>query len=286
MTLLLTPDERFRFDVNGFIKLERALSPEALCAVNAKLDDFEQLGLRFQQRNPDIEDERIPVVEGKQVELHLQNWGQKIWIFDMLSEEPALAAPLAGNPAIRKWIEEMVPAPVLGLFSARFQWKGAESHIHGSRDNISEPPPGGGPEAGGNYYVERDGGVPRVRTSAFRVMYMLSDIKPGGGALRVIPGSHKREVPWQPAGVRLRPAGNTRFDELSPAQQSNFVELTGRAGTAVIFTHDIIHCSWHATDTYRRVVHCTFGTGKTGTFRPLLEPCPFLCVRGVGYQQW
>ena len=30
----------------------------------------------------------------------------------------------------------------------------------------------------------------------------------------------------------------------------------------MIFTHDIIHTSWHESDTYRRVVHCTYGTGS------------------------
>ena len=54
----------------------------------------------------------------------------------------------------------MVPHPILGLFSARFQWRGAESHIHGSRDNISLSPEGG-PEAGGNYFVETDADSPR-----------------------------------------------------------------------------------------------------------------------------
>jgi hypothetical protein len=155
-----------------------------------------------------------------------------------------------------------VREPALGLFGARFQWRGAdrqwlyvkpfrrrlvyfirdysyeineatyewlygpwlgaESHVHGSRDDISAPPEAGGPEAGGNYEVEpaEDGAVPRLVNRAFRLMYMLSDIESGGGALRVVPGSHKRGVPWQPAGVRQRePSGNTRFDELSAAQQ-------------------------------------------------------------------
>ena len=67
---------------------------------------------------------------------------------------------------------------------------------------------------------------------------------------------------WQPAGVGQNAKGNTRFAELSPTQQSHFVELTGPKGTAIIFTHDIIHTSWHVTDTYRRVLHCTFGTGS------------------------
>ena len=143
---------------------------------------------------------------------------------------------------------------------ARFQWQGAESSIHGSRDNISTTPIDGSPEAGGHYAVDPagdgDGGTsPRLRTSAFRLMYLLSDVEPGGGALRVIPGSHKREVPWQPTGAPLGPNGNTRFEDLTREQRENFVELTGKAGTVVIFTHDIIHTSWHETDTYRRVVH-------------------------------
>ena len=165
----------------------------------------------------------------------------------------------------------MVPHPILGLFSARFQWRGAESHIHGSRDNISLSPEGGGPEAGGNYIVEKGADSPRLRTKNFRLMYMLSDIEPGGGALRFIPGSHRRETPWQPEGVQLRPAGNTRFEECSPEQQSLFVEVTGKAGTAVVFTHDIIHCSWHATDTYRRVMHLTFGEGGADAPMPSAE---------------
>ena len=55
---------------------------------------------------------------------------------------------------------------------------------------------------------------------------------------------------------------NTRYEDLTPTQRENFVELTGKAGTVVIFTHDIIHTSWHETDTYRRVVHCTYQTGS------------------------
>ena len=56
------------------------------------------------------------------------------------------------------------------------------SSIHGSRDDISTTP-AEGPEAGGHYAVEAG----RLRTSAFRLMFMLSDIEPGGGGLRMIP---------------------------------------------------------------------------------------------------
>lgn len=71
---------------------------------------------------------------------------------------------------------------------------------------------------------------------------MLTDIEPGGGGLRVVPGSHKRDVAWRPEGAALRSSEGTyhpvsRFEELTAEQRSMFVELTGSAGTAVIFTH-------------------------------------------------
>ena len=258
----LTPDQRFEFDVRGYVIIEDALDAETLARLQPRLDAFEQLGKRYHAEHPEIVDQRIDVVYGKQIGLHIQDSGQKLWIFDPLIEDIGLASFLAANPKVRPYVEEMVPFPKLGNFTARFQWQGAESSIHGSRDDISTSP-AEGPEAGGHYAVESGpAGSPRLRTSAFRLMFMLSDIEPGGGALRIIPGSHKRGVPWQPAGAPRGPNGNTRFEDLTPKQRENFVELTGKAGTVVIFTHDVIHTSWHETDTYRRVVHCTYGSGS------------------------
>jgi hypothetical protein len=256
----LTPDQRFEFDVRGFVVIEDAVDGETLAELQPRLDAFEKLGKRYHAEHPQIVDERIDDVYGKQIGLHIQDSGQKLWIFDPLIEDVGLASLLAANPKVRPYVEEMVPYPKLGNFTARFQWQGAESSIHGSRDDISTTPVDG-PEAGGHYAVEA-GDAPRLRTSAFRLMFMLSDIEPGGGALRVIPGSHKREVPWQPAGAPRGPNGNTRFEDLTPKQRENFLELTGKAGTVVIFTHDIIHTSWHEADTYRRVIHCTYGPGS------------------------
>ena len=55
-----------------------------------------------------------------------------------------------------------------------------------------------------------------------------------------------------------------RFEDLvTDAQRRQWTELTGKAGTAVVFTHDLLHHSWHETDTYRRVVHLTYSHGDT-----------------------
>lgn len=77
----------------------------------------------------------------------------------------------------------------------------------------------------------------------------------------VIPGSHKRDVVWNPRGAWQNQSGNTRWADMNEEARSLFVELTGKAGTAIIFTHDIIHQSHHEADSYRRVVHLTYDHG-------------------------
>jgi hypothetical protein len=74
-------------------------------------------------------------------------------------------------------------------------------------------------------------------------------------------------VPWDPQGVPHTFFGNTRYTDLNAEQRSLFVEVTGPPGTCIIFTHDIIHQSWHENDSYRRVVHLVYshGDGETAT---------------------
>ena len=88
----------------------------------------------------------------------------------------------------------------------------------------------------------------------------------------VVPGSHKREVPYLPEGVDFRTdSGNVRYEDLRTDEQRGlFTELTGKAGTAVIFTHDIIHqsarpqCSdllYEVHRSHRWKVHRNHGNG-------------------------
>ena len=188
----LTLDERFAFDVRGYAVIPGALDAAALAALSSTLDEFEALGQRYQAAHPEVEDERIEVIDGKSVGLHIQDWGQKLWIFDLLSEAPALAPTLAANAAVKRYVSELVERPALGLFAARYQWKGAESRIHGSFVRSAEVGPGvragsvvdstGSAPA---FRVTTEGAdrTPRLQSSAFRLMYMLSDIEPGGGGL-------------------------------------------------------------------------------------------------------
>ena len=206
----LTADQAFSFDVRGYVAIPGALSPATLAAVAAPLDAFEAMATDYRAAHPEVTDERVEAVEGRPVGLHIQDGGSKLWVFDLLSTAPELAGHLAANAAVRPWVEELVPSPSLGLFAARYQWQGAESAIHGSfvreaatgpgvrRGSAADvtagepgyivqplPPAGTGVADGGGGAADAR---PRLQTSMFRLMYLLSDIEPGGGALRVIPG--------------------------------------------------------------------------------------------------
>ena len=57
---LLTPDERFAFDVNGYVKLENALSARELAAVNNRLNGLEDLARSYADEHPEIADGEMP----------------------------------------------------------------------------------------------------------------------------------------------------------------------------------------------------------------------------------
>ena len=96
---LLTPDERFAFDVNGYVKINDALSERELAAVNDRLNGLEALARAYAKSHPEIDDERVDVVDGKSIGLHIQNYGQKLWLFDLLSEQVYHPLSLSLTPA-------------------------------------------------------------------------------------------------------------------------------------------------------------------------------------------
>ena len=120
-------------------------------------------------------------------------------------------------PLIQPYVKELCREPTLRLLSPRFQWKGAESDIHDSRskskasrnrvagaaEDRRSPPLNGMPEPTAAHVTAAG----RLQIAEFRCMVMLNDVGPGGGALMVIPGSHKRGVPWDPSGVPHTPPG-------------------------------------------------------------------------------
>ena len=67
----------------------------------------------------------------------------------------------------------------------------------------------------------------------------------GGGGLKVVPGTHKAHYP--------RPAGDGVEDML--------VEVPMCAGDALLFSHDMAHCSRNESEVVRRTVMYTYCPG-------------------------
>ena len=69
----LDPDQRFEFDVRGFAVIEDAVDDKTLAELQRRLTVFEQLGKQYHAQHPEIVDERIDEVFGKQIGLHIQD---------------------------------------------------------------------------------------------------------------------------------------------------------------------------------------------------------------------
>jgi ectoine hydroxylase-related dioxygenase (phytanoyl-CoA dioxygenase family) len=101
----------------------------------------------------------------------------------------------------------------------------------------------------GHQALHADSGHP-VEPGAYEVcnsIWLLDDFTPENGATRVVPGSHRRGT--MPADEMPDPA----------ARHPDQIQLTGRAGTVVIFNSHL----WHGgtknhTDKPRRAMHSYF----------------------------
>ena len=203
---------------------------------------------------------------------------QRASFFDTLESEPE-TVPIIANPTIAPYVLSLVERPMLEQFSLTFMFRGGEINAHAGHT----------PYQSINSYQVNDG---RIYCNHLRVMYYLTDVIPGSGdgGLFVLPvrhdcgcivslsyawhlfqqdagewmvlltcacilsraqGSHKAEFPFfkatDPAAASLR-----TMDEET---KSLFVEIGGCAGTAIVFTHDLVHCSFNEHGECRSVLH-------------------------------
>lgn len=132
---------------------------------------------------------------------------------------------------------------MLEQFSLTFMWPGGEVGAHAGHT----------PYQPLNSYQVNNG---RIYCNHLRVMYYLSDVTPGAGdgGLFVLPGSHKAEFPWSSSSTSLR--------TMDAATKSLLVEVGGKAGTALIFSHDLVHCSLNERGGCRRVLHTAYNNAQ------------------------
>ena len=204
----MTPEELYRYDVNGYMLIKGAVDPEAMLRLNAHVDAWQEKARGdFQKIEP-----------GK---------NQEVRYNDVINQDAAFIE-LVANPRVLPYLAEMVERPRLKSTWIAFKWRGGRTNLHSNHT----------PSVTHNFYHFNG----QIRHNLLNMLYAFNDIKPGGGGLQVIPGSHKANYP--------RVQGDDVSDML--------VELTMEAGDVLLFSHDIAHCSQNDSDEVRRTVMYTY----------------------------
>lgn len=155
----MNDEERYLFDVQGYLVIKNAIAPEALAEMNAWLD---------------VQAERDPAFHGRPTNEHL---------YDILTWGSAFRA-LLDNPRVLPYLKELM-GDTLRLdhdYAIFLQPGGMGMRLHG----------GATPYDPSQYYHCYHG---RMYSGLTVAVYALTDVPPGAGGFACVPGSHKASFP-------------------------------------------------------------------------------------------
>lgn len=214
----MIPDELYAFDLNGYLVVEDAIAPDLLAEVNRVVDRYqEREGIR-----PLPPSELAPDAQGKQAKL-----------INLVNEEDVFLR-VAMRPKVLSRIKDLVVFPRL-----KSTWLSLNSYNRGISYHANHTPH----DPVNAYYFQG-----RVCASLITVFYALGDVPLDGGALDVIPGSHKANFPLPEDPETLRALRR---------------KLPLKAGSALMFTHDLNHGSHNRRNYVRRGFFTSFSPGSS-----------------------
>jgi hypothetical protein len=237
---MITHDlQDYLFDLNGYLILENVIAPDHLAALNAAFDGFPELG--FKEWWGDVQ--RLD--NNARAGMELQNIVHAGKPFENLIDHPAWVDRMrryCGED--QTWIQ--------GLFID-------ECFASVRRSGGFFPMNSGGHErAIRNQYGYADG---RWQCGQVNILVALTDIGPGDGGTRVIPGSHKSSFG--------HPVFNTPYSERCKQEDEvveGGIEVTLKAGSALLFSDAISHGATRRVNPgERRVVIYRYGPGWGNT---------------------
>ncbi|SVD60319.1 uncharacterized protein METZ01_LOCUS413173 [marine metagenome] len=227
----MNDDEKYLFDLNGYLVLHGALSGDDVARLNVAID-----------HHTDAMAEREGSLAGDSAALAGTSY--RIDLGGMLAWDRPWCEPfreLLVHPVVRPYLEEILGRGYRldhgpGLIAMDQGCEGGTLHGGGvERPNFSEA------------YFFKDG---RIYTGLTVVEFLLADESPGDGGVAVIPGSHKANLPCP------EPMKNWE------SYREHVVEVEGQAGDAVIFTETLTHGTLPWTgDHQRRALLYKFSPG-------------------------
>jgi ectoine hydroxylase-related dioxygenase (phytanoyl-CoA dioxygenase family) len=222
----MTDEQKYFFDLNGYLVLEGALSTEEVAACNEAIDQNpDRMRIREGELLLSGNSAALKADQGRGDLLGMLSWPRP-WcqLFRDLLIHPSVIPVL--NELLREgWRLDHL----YGIVMTR----GTEGHVlHGGGD--SDDPTG--------FYRFQNG---RLRCGLTVVSWQLSDVPEGAGGFCCIPGSHKANLPTPSEVARLeRDLGVVR-------------QVTAEAGDAIVFTEALTHGTlpWKADHDRRSILY-------------------------------
>jgi hypothetical protein len=206
----MNEDEKYLFDLTGYLVIRQALTPEEVTHLNEGIDHHIEA---LQERETSLAGDSQA----------LSGTSHRLDMGDMLSWEKPWCEPfraLLAHPGVKPYLDA-----ILGEGYRLDHGPGLIAMEEGCEGGLLH---GGGVERGdfSEAYFFKNG---RIYTGLTVVEYMLTDEGPGEGGVAVLPGSHKANLPC--------PQGIIRWEE----HQEHVVEVNTKAGDAVLFTETLTH---------------------------------------------
>jgi hypothetical protein len=200
--------EKYLFDVNGYLVVEDILDDEALAELNVAIDECQQRVVTEDYRLSDGAD--AFVADRRRLEFQ-----------DALSwpgpHGDSFRRLIAHPPALRYALELIGDGFRVDSLKGTVMTAGTEGFVlHGGAGNPNSL----------SQYRFVDG---RLRNTLINVAYALTDVGPRDGGFVCIPGSHKANMPCPPELSRMETG------------TGHVTQFPLRAGSAVIFSEALIH---------------------------------------------
>ena len=214
---VVTDDERFLFDLQGFLILRGAIEPDLVAALERAVVANEAI------EHDESWAEGLPVVTRGNLtkDRHVDH---QVFLHGLPRLDPVFDRLIA-HPGYLPYVQEFMNQPQLvNTWSiSKYPGRGATGWHNGI------PP--------ADYSVRNQ----QIRSPMVNVVTMLTPNHPGDGCFTVIPGSHKKNFEldldrWRTAGLDTPGA----------------IEVTGDPGDVMIFTEALVHAGAAKTSTRRR----------------------------------
>lgn len=223
----MTEDEKYLFDLNGYLVIENVMTPDEIAQANEAIDrHLDQGRYRPSEQTLAKDAPNLQADHGRGELKNLLQW-EEPWCLPFRN--------MLAHPRLVPYLNEMFGKGFRIDHQMFLLWmdKGAEGfRLHGSSGPGFDP---------NQYYIFRNG---KMHNGLTVVTFQLTDINPGDGGFVLIPGSHKSNY--------VCPQEIRRYEKY----QEHVRQITCKAGAVVIFSESVTHGTipWTANHPRRTVL--------------------------------